>query len=199
VSSTLGGIMEPVVLLDAAGRRRSATTLPGHRGGRAPRNKGARAIAAHGRESRRAPPARFASVASCPRGADGEGRSAAQRHPALTGARRPPDHLRLPGGDRQRRDHRHRSRAAGTDDPPPAPVYAGRGRRAHLPAQPARSPDPWVRSSSAAGPPLAGASGTPLLHARTASSQRSKRFLLPDHLARAPAVSDTPIMMLELS
>lgn len=34
--------MEPVVLLDAAGRRRSAATLPGHRRGQAPRNKGMR-------------------------------------------------------------------------------------------------------------------------------------------------------------
>jgi site-specific recombinase XerD len=34
--------MEPVVLLDAAGRRRSAATLPGHRRGQAPRNKGVR-------------------------------------------------------------------------------------------------------------------------------------------------------------
>jgi hypothetical protein len=36
------GIMEPVVLLDAAGRRRSAATLPGHRRSQAPRNKGMR-------------------------------------------------------------------------------------------------------------------------------------------------------------
>jgi integrase len=35
-------IMEPVVLLDAAGRRRSAVTMPGHRRGQAPRNKGMR-------------------------------------------------------------------------------------------------------------------------------------------------------------
>src|SRR3954447_4432401 len=41
-STTRGGIMEPVVLLDAAGRRRSAATLPGHRRGQAPRNKGMR-------------------------------------------------------------------------------------------------------------------------------------------------------------
>jgi hypothetical protein len=41
-SSTLGGVMEPVVLLDAAGRRRSAATLPGHRRGQAPRNEGMR-------------------------------------------------------------------------------------------------------------------------------------------------------------
>jgi integrase len=34
--------MEPVVLLDAAGRRRSAATMPGHRRGQAPRNKGMR-------------------------------------------------------------------------------------------------------------------------------------------------------------
>lgn len=34
--------MEPVVLLDAAGRRRSAATMPGHRCGQAPRNKGMR-------------------------------------------------------------------------------------------------------------------------------------------------------------
>jgi site-specific recombinase XerC len=34
--------MEPVVLLDAAGRRRSAATMPGRRRGRAPRNKGMR-------------------------------------------------------------------------------------------------------------------------------------------------------------
>ncbi|MEA2128592.1 MAG: integrase/recombinase XerD [Solirubrobacteraceae bacterium] len=34
--------MEPVVLLDAAGRRRSAATLPGHHCGRPPRNKGVR-------------------------------------------------------------------------------------------------------------------------------------------------------------
>jgi site-specific recombinase XerD len=34
--------MEPVVLLDAAGRRRSAATMPGHRRGQAPRNKGVR-------------------------------------------------------------------------------------------------------------------------------------------------------------
>ena len=34
--------MEPVVLLDAAGRRRSAATLPGHRCGQPPRNKGVR-------------------------------------------------------------------------------------------------------------------------------------------------------------
>ena len=34
--------MEPVVLLDAAGRRRSAATMPGHRRGQAPRNKGIR-------------------------------------------------------------------------------------------------------------------------------------------------------------
>jgi integrase len=40
-SSTLGGIMEPVVLL-RAGRRRSATMMPGHRRGQAPRNKGMR-------------------------------------------------------------------------------------------------------------------------------------------------------------
>ena len=32
--------MEPVVLLDAAGRRRSAATMPGHRRGQPPRNKG---------------------------------------------------------------------------------------------------------------------------------------------------------------
>jgi len=32
--------MEPVVLLDAAGRRRSAATTPGHRRGQPPRNKG---------------------------------------------------------------------------------------------------------------------------------------------------------------
>jgi hypothetical protein len=38
----LGGIRERVVLLDAAGRRRSAATLPGHRRGQAPRNKGMR-------------------------------------------------------------------------------------------------------------------------------------------------------------
>jgi site-specific recombinase XerC len=38
----LGGIMEPVVLLDAAGRRRSAATMPGHRRGQVPRNKGMR-------------------------------------------------------------------------------------------------------------------------------------------------------------
>ena len=34
--------MEPVVLLDAAGRRRSAATLPGHLRGQVPRNKGMR-------------------------------------------------------------------------------------------------------------------------------------------------------------
>jgi site-specific recombinase XerD len=34
--------MGPVVLLDAAGRRRSAATMPGHRCGQAPRNKGRR-------------------------------------------------------------------------------------------------------------------------------------------------------------
>jgi site-specific recombinase XerC len=34
--------MEPVVLLDAAGRRRSAATMPDHRRGQAPRNKGMR-------------------------------------------------------------------------------------------------------------------------------------------------------------
>lgn len=34
--------MEPVVLLDAAGRRRSAATMPGHRRGQPPRNKGMR-------------------------------------------------------------------------------------------------------------------------------------------------------------
>src|SRR3954453_8775207 len=34
--------MEQVVLLDAAGRRRSAATMPGHRRGQAPRNKGMR-------------------------------------------------------------------------------------------------------------------------------------------------------------
>jgi len=34
--------MEPVVLLDAAGRRRSVATLPGHRCGQALRNKGMR-------------------------------------------------------------------------------------------------------------------------------------------------------------
>ena len=34
--------MEPVGLLDAGGRRRSAATLPGHRRGQAPRNKGMR-------------------------------------------------------------------------------------------------------------------------------------------------------------
>ena len=34
--------MDPVVLLDAAGRRRSAATMPGHRRGQAPRNKGVR-------------------------------------------------------------------------------------------------------------------------------------------------------------
>ena len=34
--------MEPVVLLDAAGRRRSAATMPGHRRGQPPRNKGLR-------------------------------------------------------------------------------------------------------------------------------------------------------------
>jgi hypothetical protein len=34
--------MEPVVLLDAAGRRRSAATMPGHHCGRVPRNKGVR-------------------------------------------------------------------------------------------------------------------------------------------------------------
>jgi site-specific recombinase XerC len=38
----LGGVMEPVVLLDAAGRRRSAATMPGHRRGQPPRNKGMR-------------------------------------------------------------------------------------------------------------------------------------------------------------
>jgi integrase len=38
----LGGIMEPVVLLDAAGRRRSAAAMPGHRRGQPPRNKGMR-------------------------------------------------------------------------------------------------------------------------------------------------------------
>jgi integrase len=38
----LGGIMAPVVLLDAAGRRRSAAAMPGHRRGGAPRNKGMR-------------------------------------------------------------------------------------------------------------------------------------------------------------
>ena len=41
-SSTLRAIMKPVVLLDAAGRRRSAATLPGHRRGLPPRNKGMR-------------------------------------------------------------------------------------------------------------------------------------------------------------
>src|SRR5919112_5311572 len=35
-------VMESVVLLDAAGRRRSVATLPGHHCGRAPRNKGMR-------------------------------------------------------------------------------------------------------------------------------------------------------------
>lgn len=34
--------MDPVVLLDAAGRRRSAATMPGHRRGQSPRNKGMR-------------------------------------------------------------------------------------------------------------------------------------------------------------
>jgi hypothetical protein len=34
--------MGSVVLLDAAGRRRSVATLPGHHCGRAPRNKGMR-------------------------------------------------------------------------------------------------------------------------------------------------------------
>jgi hypothetical protein len=34
--------MDPVVLLDAAGRRRLAATMPGHRRGQAPRNKGMR-------------------------------------------------------------------------------------------------------------------------------------------------------------
>ena len=34
--------MEPVVLLDAAGRRRSAATMPGHGRGQPPRNKGMR-------------------------------------------------------------------------------------------------------------------------------------------------------------
>ena len=34
--------MDPIVLLDAAGRRRSAATMPGHRCGQAPRNKGRR-------------------------------------------------------------------------------------------------------------------------------------------------------------
>lgn len=38
-SSTLGKIMEPVMLLDAAGRRPSAATMPGHRRGQAPRNR----------------------------------------------------------------------------------------------------------------------------------------------------------------
>ena len=35
-------VMEPVVLLDAAGRRRSPATLPGHHRGPPPRNKGVR-------------------------------------------------------------------------------------------------------------------------------------------------------------
>jgi hypothetical protein len=34
--------MEPVVLSDAAGRRRSTATMPGYRRGQAPRNKGMR-------------------------------------------------------------------------------------------------------------------------------------------------------------
>jgi hypothetical protein len=34
--------MGPIVLLDAAGRRRSVATLPGHHCGRSPRNKGVR-------------------------------------------------------------------------------------------------------------------------------------------------------------
>src|SRR3954452_16530652 len=34
--------MNPLVLLDAAGRRRSPATLPGHHCGRPPRNKGLR-------------------------------------------------------------------------------------------------------------------------------------------------------------
>ena len=37
-----GRVMEPVVLLDAAGRRRSAATMPGHRRRQPPRNKGMR-------------------------------------------------------------------------------------------------------------------------------------------------------------
>ncbi len=223
--------MEPVVLLDAAGRRRSAATLPGHLRGQVPRNKGMRyppdpptveeivlvmrhagdrthglrlrglivvmwrtglrisetlaltesdldadrgailvrhgkgdkrgevgmdqwgwellrawlayrgadprraavllhrraharaapddderasTAAAHSREGRRAATLRCASAASRARGRDGARGRAAERHPAPAWARQSRDHVRLPGGNRQRRKHRHRSRAACT-------------------------------------------------------------------------------------
>jgi hypothetical protein len=41
----------------------------------------------------------------------------AQRHPAPVGSYQPWGHVDLSAGDRQRRDHRHRPRPQGTDDP----------------------------------------------------------------------------------
>jgi integrase len=70
------------------------------------------AAAAHRREGRGTAPLRSAPVASRARGRDGARGRAAERHPTPTRTRQPRDHLCLPGGNRQRRDHRHRSRAA---------------------------------------------------------------------------------------
>ena len=60
---------------------------------------------------------RFAphQLASRIRGRDGPRRRAADRHPTSTRAQQPRDHLDLPAGHRQRRDHRHGPRAPRAD------------------------------------------------------------------------------------
>jgi Phage integrase family len=75
------------------------------------------AIPPSGGEGRGAPALRAAPTPSRPRGGDGTRGGVAQRDPAPARAREPRHHLRLPGGDRRRRDRRDRARQACTADP----------------------------------------------------------------------------------
>jgi len=75
------------------------------------------AAAAHGGEGGRAQTVRAPPAASRARRRDDEGGRALERHPAPARARKSRDHVHLPAGDRQRGDHRHRSRSARADDP----------------------------------------------------------------------------------
>jgi Phage integrase family len=80
--------------------------------------RGARAELRPGRSSsRRSPTLRAASAAARPRGRNGPRRRLADRHPAPARTQQPRDHLALPAGHRQRRNHRNGPRPVRPDDP----------------------------------------------------------------------------------
>jgi Phage integrase family len=77
---------------------------------------GTRGAAAHGRRGRCSAPLRAAPTAPRPRRRNGPRRRAADRDPAPTRSQQPRDHLGLPAGHRQRRDHRDGARTTSADD-----------------------------------------------------------------------------------